>query len=191
MRRTLTILGDNGKYFRCEKTDPRILNGNYITPSTGMCTIINNNGKKEYVTREYKKENNLHGYQYNKTLIIDENGNTKMININDPKFLSGEYKSAQLNRVMVKDKNGKVYNISKDDERYKSGELIPMWCGRHHKQETKDKLSKSCVKKKLGENNPMYGMVWITNNETNKSIRIKKDELNQYLNNGWRKGRKM
>jgi len=56
-----------------------------------------------------------------------------MVNTNDPKFISGEYKSYYKNHILAKDKNGKVYNISKDDERYKSGELIPMWCGRHHK----------------------------------------------------------
>lgn len=188
---SIPIIDKDGNQFRCKANDPKWLNGEYKTVMSGKAVVMDKNGKYIVVSTDYKKENNLHGFYHNKTLIIDENGNKKIVNTNDPKFISGEYKSYYKNHILVKDKNGKVYNISKDDERYKSGELIPMWCGRHHKQETKDKLSKSCVEKKLGENNPMYGMVWITNNETNKSIRVKKDELDQYLNNGWRKGRKM
>ena len=35
----------------------------------------------------------------------------------------------------------------------------------------------------------MYGKCWIHNNE--KSISIKKDQLEEYISNGWVKGRKM
>ena len=40
-----------------------------------------------------------------------------------------------------------------------------------------------------GKNNPHYGTCWIHNNE--KSISIKKDKLEEYISNGWIKGRKM
>jgi hypothetical protein len=57
-----------------------------------------------------------------------------------------------------------------------------------HSEETK-KLLKSVMKGKgSGENNSQFGTCWITKDGTNK--KIKKEEIDTYLNKGWLKGRK-
>ena len=57
-----------------------------------------------------------------------------------------------------------------------------------HSEETK-KLLKSVMKGKgIGKNNSQFGTCWITKDGTNK--KIKKEELETYLNEGWLKGRK-
>ena len=57
--------------------------------------------------------------------------------------------------------------------------------GKIHSQKTKVKMSES----KIGSNNSQYGTCWIYNSEG--SIKIKKEDLNKYLELGYSKGRKM
>jgi hypothetical protein len=63
------------------------------------------------------------------------------------------------------------------------------WSGKKHSEETKIKMSKSKIGTGLGENNSQFGTYWITKNGINK--KIKKEELNTYLQQGWVKGRKI
>jgi hypothetical protein len=60
------------------------------------------------------------------------------------------------------------------------------WTGRKHSPETKEKMSKP---KNQGEKNSQYGTCWITKDGLNK--KIKKEELDTYLTEGWVKGRKL
>jgi len=69
----------------------------------------------------------------------------------------------------------------------KFGELSSMF-GKKHSEEA---LKKMCDSKKnhgLGEKNSQYGTYWITKDGLNK--KIKKEEIDNYLNDGWIKGRK-
>ncbi len=59
--------------------------------------------------------------------------------------------------------------------------------GRTHTDETKEKMRKSKKGKYDGVNHPQYGMCWVTKEGLNK--KIKKELLDQYLNQGWVKGR--
>lgn len=60
--------------------------------------------------------------------------------------------------------------------------------GKQHSEETKKKMSESSKGKGVGENNSQYGTCWITKDGSNK--KIKKEDLDSYLNEGWIKGRK-
>ena len=59
------------------------------------------------------------------------------------------------------------------------------WLGRKHSEETKQKLRKP---KNIGEMNSQFGTCWICNDIEVK--KIKKEELQSWLEQGWRKGRK-
>ena len=61
------------------------------------------------------------------------------------------------------------------------------WKGRSHSLETIEKLKNK--KTQVGEKNSQFGKIWIHKDST--SIKILKDELVRYLNEGWIKGRKM
>ena len=58
--------------------------------------------------------------------------------------------------------------------------------GKKHSLESKDKISKG-AEKRLGNKNGSFGTCWITNGQVNK--KIKKDELDNWLELGYYKGR--
>ena len=57
-----------------------------------------------------------------------------------------------------------------------------------HSDETKKLMSKKAKGVGVGNKNSQYGTCWITKNGDNK--KIKKENLNQYIKEGWNKGRK-
>ena len=61
------------------------------------------------------------------------------------------------------------------------------WNGKTHTDETKKKLSEKKKGTGVGITNSQYGTCWITKNNENK--KIKKTDINQYLDDGWVKGR--
>jgi hypothetical protein len=60
--------------------------------------------------------------------------------------------------------------------------------GKSHSNKTKRKISESKIGKGVGVENSQYGSCWITKDGVNK--KIKKENINQYLVDGWVKGRK-
>lgn len=62
------------------------------------------------------------------------------------------------------------------------------WEGRKHSEETKKLMSDIRKGKGIGENNSQYGTCWVTNGKQVK--KIKKEDLDNYLNDGWKRGRK-
>jgi hypothetical protein len=106
-------------------------------------------------------------------------------------YNSNEYETACTYKVLVKNKNDNFYSVFKDDPRYLSGELVALWKGKHHSEETKQKMHETHLKNHhmQGEKNSQYGTCWIHNNSKNK--KIKKEQLEEYISNGWIKGRKM
>jgi hypothetical protein len=62
------------------------------------------------------------------------------------------------------------------------------WNGRKHTIETKNLISEIKKGVGLGETNSQYGTCWITKDGVNK--KIKKEDLNNWINEGWIKGRK-
>lgn len=60
--------------------------------------------------------------------------------------------------------------------------------GKTHSEETKKKISESNKGQGKGSANSQFGTCWITNGEEVK--KIKKENLESYLDKGWRKGRK-
>ena len=62
------------------------------------------------------------------------------------------------------------------------------WNGKKHSDLAKENISKAKIGKNMGENSSQYGTCWITKDGSNK--KIKKEEIETYLTEGWVKGRK-
>jgi hypothetical protein len=63
------------------------------------------------------------------------------------------------------------------------------WTGREHKDETKKKIGNANSISQSGNRNSQYGTKWINNSIVN--LKIKTEDLETYLANGWNLGRKM
>lgn len=63
------------------------------------------------------------------------------------------------------------------------------WTDKTHTDETKKKMSESSKSMCKGEKNGSFGTCWITKDGKNK--KIKKEELETFINQGWNKGRKL
>lgn len=92
------------------------------------------------------------------------------------KFKDLEWKKQFSNKISV---------IKK--EYYKTHE--PYFKGEKHSEKTKKHLSEVHKGKHIGKNNSQYGTCWITNGVENK--KIKKEDIDNWINIGYYKGRKM
>jgi len=63
------------------------------------------------------------------------------------------------------------------------------WSGKNHSEETKQKMSTTSKGMGVGKTNSQYGTCWITKDGSNR--KVKKEDLNIYLEEGWIKGRKL
>ena len=115
-------------------------------------------------------------------------GEIKYFNINEVD--KNIYEGITKNRLFVKDKYNNTYFIYNDDPRYLSGELVHYNTGKKWTETQKKSLKNTfkSIKHQQGEKNSQYGTCWI--NKDGNSIRIKKEELDKYLSEGWIKGRK-
>jgi len=74
------------------------------------------------------------------------------------------------------------------DPNYRNATLSQInWTGRSHSIETRKKMSESSNNK--GSNNSQYGTCWIYKDYVNK--KIKKIDLDSYIELGWNRGRKI
>lgn len=65
------------------------------------------------------------------------------------------------------------------------------WTGKKHKEESKKKIGIANSIHQQGSKNSQYGTCWIYNEDLKQNKRIKKEELYQWLELGWIKGRKI
>jgi len=92
------------------------------------------------------------------------------------------------------EKGLKLWNESNDHEIKKQRSIYAgnTFRGRKHTEESKKKISESQKKHdRIGDKNPMYGKCWIYNDELKISKRIDNNDLINWTENGWIKGRKM
>lgn len=74
---------------------------------------------------------------------------------------------------------------------HKDGKIkYDTFTGKFHSEETKRKISLANSKMK-GIKNSQYGTCWIYSLIKQRNMKIKKDQLDSYQENGWIKGRKM
>lgn len=126
-----------------------------------------------------------------KITVKDKNGNTFDVEKNDQRYLSGEVKFIHKGTTTVKDKDGNCFRVNINDSRYISGELVSVNTGVPKKKSSVEKMKKSLREYYkthrnnwvTGKNHPNYNTTFVTKN--NKSIRINRNELDNYINNGW------
>lgn len=179
----------NGNIFSVSVDDPKYLGGEYVGVNKGFITVkdIDNNYLRVSVEDPRYLNGELKTMTSEKIVVKDKNGDTLMVDKNDSKYY--DYLPFNKNRITVKDKFGNFQNVDVNDPRYLSGELMSIWKNKKHKKETLIKMSEK-AKNRIGNKNSQFGTCWIYNDNLKESKKIKKENIQSWLNNGWIKGRK-
>lgn len=187
-----TVKDSSGNCFDVSVDDPRYISGELVSVSTNRVTVIDENGNTKSVFKNDPKyiDGIYVPFTKGKVTVTDESGKHFYISLTDENYINGKYVSIRKNMVPAVDSSGNQTIVSIDDPRYISGELVHNWVGRKHTEETKNKIKKCHAETgyQKGEKNSQFGTCWVYNDE--ESIRIKKEELSEYISNGWKKGRK-
>lgn len=118
-----------------------------------------------------------------KIFMINKNSFNKNIhNIAESHFQKG--------KVLVKDNSNNKFFVDVNDPRYLNGELIHISKGYKFTDTQKSKLRNKFkeINHQKGEKNSQYGTKWINKNGITK--KVKKDELEFYILDGWKIGMK-
>ena len=94
-----------------------------------------------------------------------------------------KYKGGESHKEWSKKGGSKRFELYGIPKKFK-----PDWVGRKHTEETKEKMRISSKGKSTGSLNSQYGTFWITKDGVNK--KIKKEELDSFIQQGWIRGRK-
>lgn len=143
--------------------------------------------KDKYQTTEANK----------KCYIVYDKQENKEVRISKDEYLNNlnKYEFIKLNFTIhkgystYKDSNNNMFYCSNNDERVLSGKLKHNWVGLHHTDESKQKMKNTMKNNnhQQGEKNSQYNTKWINKDGIDK--KIKNDEVNEYLLNGWNLGR--
>lgn len=183
-----------GKQFRCSKSDPNYISGQYVFNLTG-CTVVYDSvtNKNVLIPVDQYKSNKDRYKHISKNYIISKDIKTnKIMRVSYKDFQSNEnYVGLTKNKVLVKDKNNSAFLVDINDERLINGELTYFWKGRKHTEETKNKIKNTMILQnhQKGEKNSQYGTCWIYNDVENK--KIQKSDLDNYISLGWKQGRRI
>lgn len=118
--------------------------------------------------------------------IVNEN----LINDNSCYNISlGGKTPTTINAIVVKTETGKILCVNKNDPDYLNGTLKPIWCGKHHTDETKQKLKQTLhnIQHQQNVKNSRYNTCWMNNGK--ESISVNNDKIDYYLSLGYVKGR--
>lgn len=198
----------NNKYYYGVHSTKKLDDG-YLGSGTYLKRSINKYGKENFkieiieffLSKEemLKKEKNV----VNENLLLDEN----CMNLRPGGFggfsskeQSENAKKSNKKQKILKETNKewlekKCKNISISNKKaYEEGRrkkiIFCDWTGKQHSEESKRKIGlKNSISQK-GEKNSQYGTCWIFLENEKKCIKIHKDELDDYLIKGWKKGRK-
>lgn len=115
-----------------------------------------------------------------------------------------QFENREIAKKAAKQANKSKENLWKTDEKWsseyrrklseKAKQYValngPSFLGKTHSEETKQKISKASSANQSGNKNSQFGTMWIWHkNFGNK--KVKKHELDNYLKDGWIKGRKI
>jgi len=147
--------------------------------------------EKSLVTEDFVKSNET----YNMTTggnggwYAANHGDEKIIKANKAKAGSIAFFKCWQNPEFRKNTSLRV--AERNRQYFKEGKFkAPDWTGKTHREETKEKIGKANAISQLGEKNSQYGTCWVHSLEEKVSKKIKKEELEQWLSQGWIKGRK-
>ncbi len=191
----VNVKDKDGNGYRVNKDDPRYLSGDFVHSVKGTVCVKDKNGNSFRVDNDDPRwvSGELVGVNKDKITVKNHSGDCFTIARNDPRLLTGELTS-MLGGIVAKDKNGNRFQVDRNDPRWLSEELVGVNKGMVVvKDESEnifqiDKKDPRYLSGELKMNCPCgKGMMYIKNPEMGISKRIKKEDLEYWLDlkPGW------
>jgi hypothetical protein len=153
--------------------------------------IVEENGIKFSISRDDDRYKNGILKPWNIGFVCGKDKNDNILHVTTDDFYKLKLVGILKGFATVKDKDNNYYSVSIDDERIKTGELVVLWNGLKHTDKTKKLISEKNKIAQKGEKNSQYGTCWIMNIELKENKKIKKEELDKWIQQGWIQGRKV
>ncbi len=195
---------NNKYYYGIHSTNN--LDDNYMGSGTILKRSIKKYGienfKKEILCyfATYKEVLNYETEIVNEEIINDDNSyNVKIGGLGGFEHISKEVRQNNIRKLLTTlwlneeyMKNHKIKSSNRMKRLHKEGKIkYNTFTNKKHSNETKEKmkLTHKLNKDQKGEKNSQFGSCWIVKDNVNK--KIKREELNNWIQIGWIKGRKM
>lgn len=177
----------DGNNFLVDINDPKYLNGEYVGITKGFVNVKDKDGNFYQVSINDERYLNGELVSVSKglTTVKDKEGNNLHVSVNDSRYLNGELLPITTGFIVVKDKDGNCFQTTSDDERYLNGELVCTFTGKKHTDEAKKKIGEKSSIRQKGDKNSQFGTCWIYNLDLKTNKKIKKEETENYINDGW------
>jgi hypothetical protein len=170
-----------GNTFFVRTDDPRYINGELKHVGKGLFVAKDKNGNHYYISKEDPRFISGELVGCSKGIKYSEEHNKKLKEIihivHKPHKTCYVCNEFEIIKIKVTDKEAYLNQGYQEGKKYRK--II--------RQSTSDTHKK--LNYQMGEKNSQYGTCWIHNDKENK--KIKKEELENYINKGWIKGRKM
>lgn len=187
---TETLVKDNNCY-NCA------LGGDSVQPSFGQIAVFDKEEKisKRINVEEYRNNSSRYEtFSKNKVNVFDKL-TKKYTWVSSNEFYQNRdlYKTYREGKILCKNAKGEAFLVESTDERLLNNTLTIFCQGRKHKEESLSKMKETFkkIKHQQGEKNSQYGTCWVYNEQTKENKKIKKEELDEYVKNGYIKGRKV
>lgn len=202
-----------GNKFLVDVNDERYKNGILVGVTKGTTIVEDKNGTRFRVSTEDSrfKSGALKNISKNKITVKDTANNFYFVDTSDERYLSGELKPVWHGRKHTEKSIAKMkdtYKKSGHQQGEKNSQYGTKWLNNgsiNRKANAEDvdvllkegwtlgRLIPKDTMKKMQDSIKEHGgknTVWISNDKLQKSTYVKKTKLENYLQNGWYKGRK-
>jgi len=189
----IPVKDKDGNILTVFNNDPRYLSGELISITCGRVIVKDKKGNIYNIEKTDPRyiSGELTSIHCGKVVIKDKNDKRYTVDCTDPRLKSGELVGCAKGTTTVKDVNGNYCQIPIEELKKNKHKYFGYWTGKRHTKESKIKIGKVTSKAQKGKGNSQYGTCWIHNIELKESKRIKKEELQNWVNKGWLKGRKI
>lgn len=184
-------------YYGMHSTDD--LGDGYLGSGDRLRRSINKHGQENHVREilEFCKDREILNEREGEIVNLNEVAKDDCMNltVGGVGFTQEQRRKGRLNsnKVInerlkndVEFRNYWINQTRKGVRRYYENGGLPTFLGKKHTEETKAKMRKS---KNVGNKNSQYGTYWINNSIIVK--KVKKENLDEYLSQGWNIGRKI
>lgn len=121
-----------------------------------------------------------------KSILYNSESQSRRSKMNDP-----QWRKENSDRIKAWSQKGLENARKKLSKMREEGYRSKGSLGYHHTEEHKKRMSDIMKDAQSGKRNSQYGKCWIHSQLEKKSIRVMKDEIQEWLDKGWIVGRKM